>query len=228
MFFCLGFLMVAVSLLAQHSPQEIKKHKISKIIKLSRSANSETVSKTETWYDSNGNDTAEYNNGELYRRTKYEYNLNDQPITRVWYNAEGNEMETTIYSYKPDGSCTISNTDKNFGTTELIYCDKTGKILRAVQPDGSERLYTYDRRGRLLQLKSKRKENGRVVIDQQYSYNNSGKLSKVVSKGDYKWTQIHSYGANGLLSKTRINSITDGVMDPEVIYSYEYEFRKNQ
>jgi YD repeat-containing protein len=211
---------------AQHSSQEIKKFKISKMTRLSVVKGDEAIRKTEIWYDWNGNDTAEYNSGELYRRTKYEYNPKGQVISRTRYGADGKETETAVYTYKADGSCTISNTDKNFGMTDLTYCDKTGKTTKTVSPDRSERLYMYDAKGRLLNVKSKASDNGGVVIDQQYTYNANGRMSKVVSKGDYKWTHAYSYTTKGLLSKSKINSVTDGVPDPEVNYTYEYEFRK--
>ncbi len=211
---------------SQYTPQEIKKFKISKITKLSSTKGNENIQKSESWYDENGNDTAEYNRGELYRRTRYKYNGKGQAISRTRYGADGKETEAAAYTYKPDGSVTISNTDKNFGMTDLTYCDKMGKTTKTVSPDKSEKIYTYDAKGRLLKIKSKASDNGGVVIDQQYAYNAAGQLIKAVSKGDYKWTQIYTYNGKGLLSKSKINSVTDGVADPEVNNTYEYEFRK--
>jgi len=222
----LSALAFSFSVFAQYTPWEIKKFKISKLTKLTATKGEETVQKTAIWYDEHGNDTAEYNGGELYRRTKYEYNSKGQVVSRTRFSAEGNETETAIYTYKPDDSYTISNTDKNFGMTDLTYCDKAGKTTKTVSPDKSEKVYTYDAKGRLLKVKSKAGDNGGVVIDQQYTYNANGQLIKVVSKGDYKWSQIYSYGPKGLLKKSKINSVTDGVADPEVNYVYEYEFRK--
>ena len=225
-FFTLSALLFTFSAFAQYSTQEIKKYKISKLTKLSMTKGNEAVQKTEIWYDANGNDTAEYNGGELYRRSKYEYNLEGQVVSRTRYSADGKETETAVYNYKADGSCSISNTDKSFGMTDLTYCDKAGKTTKTVSPDRSEKIYTYDVKGRLVKIKSKTGDNSGVVIDQQYAYNANGQLIKVVSKGDYQWTQTHTYTPKGLLSKTKINSVTDGVADPEVNFTYEYEFRK--
>ena len=50
-----------------------------------------------------------------------------QVISRTRFGADGKETETAVYTYKADGSYTISNTDKNFGMTDLTYCDKAGK-----------------------------------------------------------------------------------------------------
>jgi YD repeat-containing protein len=219
-------LVFSFSVFAQYTPQEIRKFKISKLSKMSVTKGDEAVQKTEKWYDEKGNDTAEYNNGELYRRTIYEYNPKGQVTTRTRYGADGKETETAVYTHKTDGSYTISNTDKNFGMTDLTYIDNAGKITKTVSPDRSERIYTYNAKGRLLKIKSKAGDNGGMVIDQQYTYNGSGQLAKIISKGDYKWTQTYSYGPKGLISKTKINSVTDGVADPEVNHTYEYEFRK--
>ena len=214
----------SVTAFAQYTPQQIKKHKISKITKLTVTKGDETIHKTETWYDSNGNDTAEYSEGQLYRRTQYEFNQNGQVTNRTRYGADGKETETASYTYKADGSCTISNTDKSFGMTDLTYCDKAGKTTKTVSPDKSERIYTYDARGRLLKIRSKAGDNGGVVIDQQYTYNAKGQLIRIVSKGDYKWTATYTYNAKGLIAKSKSNSTTDGIADPERITAYEYEF----
>jgi len=222
----LSCLLVSVLAFAQHSPQEIRKLRISKIIKSSVTKKDTTTQRNETWYDEHGNDTAEYYNDGLFRRTAYEYNSKGQILTRTRYGADGKETEAAVYTYNQDGSCTTSNTDKSFGMTELTYCDKTGKIIKTVSPDRSERIYTYDSKGRLVKIKSKPGENGGIVVDIQYAYNPRGQLIKEVSKGDYKWTAAYTYDSKGMLSKVKRNSVTDGIADPEVTTTYEYEFRK--
>jgi len=222
----LSSLLLSFSVFGQYSPQEIKKFKIQKLTKLLVTKNHEAVRKTAIWYDEKGNDTAEYNGAELFRRTKDEYNSKGQAITRIRFGADGNETETAIYTYKPDGSCTISNTDKSFGMTDVTYCNKAGNTTKTISPDKSEKIYTYDAKGHLLKIKSNAGDNGGVIIDQQYTYNANGQLTRVVSKGDFKWTQTYRYGPKGLLAKSKMNSVTDGVADPEVNYTYEYEFRK--
>jgi len=224
-FLTLFVFLFSFSAFAQHTAQEIKKFKISKITKLSLTHGSEEPRKTELWYDNNGNDTAEHTGGELYRRTKYEYNSKGQIVTRTRYKADGKETETAVYNYKPDGSYMISNTDKDFGMTDFTYYDKSGKVIKTASPDGAERIYTYDAKGHLTRIKSK-SDNGGVVTDLQYTYNAKGQLIKEVSKGDYKWTKSYTYNAKGLIAKSKSNSITDDVADPEVTVTYEYEFRK--
>jgi hypothetical protein len=219
-------LLFSYSLFAQYSPQEIKKFKIAKLITLPATKGIDAVQKNETWYDENGNDTAEYTNGELYRRTKYEYNSKGKAVTRTRYGADGKETETAIYDYKPDGSCIISNTDKSFGMTDLTYCDKAGKTTKTVSPDRTERIHEYDTKGKLVKIRSKASDKGGVVTDIGYTYNQKGQMIREISKGDYKWTSVFLYDAKGLIAKVKRNSVTDGVADPEVNYTYEYEFRK--
>ena len=223
--FTLSALLFSLFAFAQHTPQEIKKYKISKITKLSTTIGDEATRKNEIFYDAYGNDTAEYYGIDLYRRTSYEYNAKGQAVKRSRYKANGNEIETAVYNYKPDGSYTISNTDKEFGMTDLTYLDKTGKTTKTVSPDRTERIYSYDVKGRLLRIKSKSSDNGGVVTDLQYYYNPKGQLIKESSKGDYKWTTIYMYDAKGMISKSKLISITDDVADPEVTTTYEYEFQ---
>ena len=108
----------------------------------------------------------------------------------------------------------------------MTYCDKSGKPIKTVSPDKSERVYTYDAKGHLIHTKSKSGDNGGVIVDILDSYNANGQLIKEISKGDYKWTRIYSHNVKGLIAKCKNNSITDGVTDPEIIYTYEYEFNK--
>jgi YD repeat-containing protein len=219
-------LSASLSAFAQYAPQEIKKFRISKITKLSTTNGSEQTKKDEIWYDDKGNDTSESLDGEVYKRVKYEYNTKKQAVKSTSYHADGTEIETAIYTYKPDGSYMIGNTDKSFGMTDYTYYNKAGKKTKSVSPDKTERAYSYDAKGRLLSIKSKPDDSGAVVTDIQYAYNAKGQITREVNKGDYKWTKTYTYDGKGLIAKCRNNSVTDGVADPEVTSSYEYEFLK--
>ncbi len=220
-FICLIF---SLSLSAQYNPEEIVKYKIKKIIKISTNTDSSETQKQEKLYDRNGNDTATYLDGQLYTTSKYEYNAKNRPIKRITYEHEGSERETAIYDYKPDGSFIISNTDKQFGMTDFIYHDKNGKITKTRIPDGSERLYTYDAKGRLLKIKTKPGGDG-VLVDLQYTYNSKGQLMKEASMGEYKWTTTHTYNSKDLLIRSVTATSEDGVITKRY-NSYEYEFWK--
>src|SRR5258706_5379198 len=208
-----------VPVFAQYTPQEIKKFKVSTITKLS-ATNGREAQKDEIWYDDKGNDTAEYMGGEVSKRINYEYNTKGQAVRSVSYHADGTEIESAAYNYKPDGSYTISDTDKSFGMTDYTYYNKAGKIAKAVSPDKTERIYSYDAKSRLLTIKSKADDSGGVVTNIGYSYNSKGQLIKEVNKGDNKWTRTFTYNVKGLILKSKNISVTDGVADPEVTVSY--------
>jgi YD repeat-containing protein len=214
-------LFISFSLSAQYTQQEIKKYKISKLSTISLQDSSATH---ETWYDSNGNDTAEYYGGKLYKRRTYQYNNKEQATARTTHGADGNESETAEYTYKSDGSYIVKNTDKQFGMSDYIYYDRTNKIIKTVAPDGSERMYTYDAQGRLSKVKTKSGGNG-VLTDIQYMYNAKGQCIKEESKGEYKWTTAYTYNAKGLLKKGARISLRDGE-EAKTTYLYQYEFRK--
>ncbi|MBK5271744.1 MAG: hypothetical protein JJE22_12105 [Bacteroidia bacterium] len=213
-----------VVLFAQYSPQEIKKYKISKLIKLSANADS-----SETWnqtilYDRSGNDTAVYMGDSLYMRFVYEFNSKEKIAKKVTYKYDRSEVETAEYIYKPDGSYTISNKDKSYGMTDYTYYDKTGKVTKTQSPDGAQRIYTYDAKGKLLGIKSKPGGDG-VLTDIKYTYNDKGQCTKEVSKGEYKWTTSNTYDSKGLLIRS-ITISTDGEEQTKTSNSYKYEFWK--
>lgn len=218
-FTCLLF---SISVFAQYTPQEIKKYKISKIIKQSYNTDSSESQKIETLHDRNGNDTAIFMDGQLYKHSVFEYNSKGQTIKIVTSKQDGSEMETAIYTYKPDGSYTISNTDKTYGMTNYTYYDKTGKITKTKSPDGAERIYTYDAAGKLLKIKSKPGGDG-ILTDLQYTYNSKGQCVKEVNNGEFKWTTTYTYDTKGLINKAVMLNPDDGTKS---YYSYEYEFWK--
>jgi hypothetical protein len=79
----LSSLLISVCLFAQYAPGEIKKFNISRIISFATTKGLDAIQKNEIWYDDNGNDTAEYHNGELFRRTKYEFNTKGEIAVRI-------------------------------------------------------------------------------------------------------------------------------------------------
>jgi YD repeat-containing protein len=225
-FLTLSCLLYSFAAFAQYSSQQIIKFKIAKITKLSATNGVEGLQKSETWYDEYGNDTAEYNNTSLIRRTKYEYNASGKLLSRIRYGADGRVTETAACTFKSDGTCVISNTDKSFGMTDLTFCDKAGKTTKTISPDKSERIYYYDSKGRLTKIKSMPGDNGELIADIQYSYDKRGQLIREVSKGDNECISVYTYNSKGMVEKIKRNSTTDGVADPEVTTTFEYEYRK--
>ena len=217
-------LLLPVIAFTQYTAQQIKKYKISRIIKYSANTDSSEKQRQDILYDRNGNDTATYLDDQLYKRSVYEYNEKDQPLKKVTYDFGNSENETAIYNYKPDGSYIISNTDKQVGMTDYVHYDKAGKLIKTVAPDHSERLYTYDATGKLLKLKTK-PGGGGVLVDIQYTYNPKRQLIKETNKGEYKWSTTYSYDVKGLLSKSVTTSFSGGA-ETKKYYRYQYEFWK--
>ncbi len=209
---------------SQVGPHEIKKYKISKITKAYTTSDDSGGVKYETFYDRNGNDTAEYIFDGLYKRSDYEYDLRARIIRRRSYRQDGSEIETAVYDYRPDGSYTISNTDSVFQLTDKTYFDRHGRITRTVSPDSTERIYMYDSGGRLLKIRSGPGGNG-ITTDLQYSYNKKGQCSKELSRGKYKWTRTFEYDAKGLLTKAITHSTEEGD-NTKATDTYQYEFRR--
>jgi len=214
----------SAGIFAQNNPQEIKKYKINKIIKLSANTDS-----SETWnqmilYDRNGNDTATYLGDSLYMRSVYEFNSKGKIAKKTTYQYDGKEVEVSEYIYKTDGSYTISNKDKSYGMTDYTYYDKTGKITKTQSPDGAQRIYTYSANGKLVGIKSKPGGDG-VLSDIKYTYNSKGQCLKEVSNGEYKWTTTNTYDLRGLLI-TSITTSIDGEEETKTYSRFEYEFWK--
>jgi len=214
--------MFSINIFGQYSFKEIKKYKISKIIKESYNTDSSESQTTETLYDRNGNDTAIFMDGQLYKHSIYKYNSKSQAVKSVTSKPDGSEMETAAYTYKPDGCYTISNTDKTYGLTDHVYYDKTGKITKTQSPDGAERIHTYDATGKLMKIKTKPGDDG-ILTDIQYTYNRKGQCVKEINNGEYKWMTTYTYDTRGLINKAVTQYPDDGTKS---YYSYEYEFWK--
>jgi len=201
----------------QYTVAEIKKHKINVISTRSGEYT------TEIRYDQYGNDTAHYINAALYQRKKHTYK-NGKLQTTVVYNSEGTEYSTKVFEYKPDGTSIATNTDNDFGMKDYTYFDKNGRIIKDVIPDGSERVHSYDKAGRLTRIKTKPME-GAVLVDVIYSYDSKNRLAKEISNGEYKWTTVYSYDKNGLIKNKTISYI-DGEENKTSVTEYSYKFRK--
>ena len=216
-------LVLPFSLFAQHTPQEIKKNKISKITKLSSTGDGGEAGKHEYYYDKNGNDTAYYTGGTLISKSVYSFDRTGRPVKLIRYNGDGKETETALYSYQPDGSYKISSTDKAYGMIDYQWHDKTGKLTKTQSPDSALRLYTYDAKGKLISIKTKIGQNGGTVVDLKYTYNSKGQRIKEISNGEYRWTKVFIYNERELLIKATTIASDEGV-EAKTTDTYGYEF----
>ncbi|MES2430493.1 MAG: hypothetical protein V4556_06110 [Bacteroidota bacterium] len=197
---------ISINVFAQRPiPAEIKTKKIKKIITTHQEQGSEISTKSETYYDAQGNDTAEYSGG---LRTWYyviEYNKNVKPTKITEYNADGTQKGITIYSYKPDGSYTSTFTDEQFGMKDVDLYNKDGQILQSTIPDGTVIKYVYNSK-KLLIKKFSIPKNGGVKFTEQFTYDAKNKMTSKKREGDYPGTEKYEYDSKGLLKKIEFTS----------------------
>lgn len=219
--FITGLLLLSVVAFSQHTAAEIKKWKISRMT--STVAAGENADIIDRYFDNEGRDTAEYINGAVRKSIKFELNQKGQPVTAI-ISKDGQETETCVYKYQPDGSYKISNTDKAFGLTQYEWYDRNGRLIKSQSPDGNTTTCTYNSKGNLVRMQSDGKNDG-VKINITISYNSKGQRIKEVSTGEYKWIKEHHYNTRGLLVKTVNTSQFDGE-ESTITSIYSYEFRK--
>ncbi len=222
------FLLVCFSLFTagivsaqQPTAEEIKNLKIKKISLAEQQGFAD--SKTELYFDANGNDTAGYAFGiKSYSKT-IEYDEKQRINAIKVFSAEGEETESTVYTYNPDGSFTTLNKDKKYGLVNKGEYNKKGQIVSHTVPDGSIKHYEYNANDQLIKLYSEPKNDG-IKFTNTYTYNKAGKLISQEDTGDFPATSTYVYDDKGLLTKAIITTgnVTEGVVS--TIYIYEYSF----
>jgi YD repeat-containing protein len=208
--------------LAQDTPAEAKKMHVSSLVMTTFGRDSTKTSTQEVRYDKSGLDTAEYMDGELTKRYTYEYDSKGRVSQKKSYNKEGMEIGKGIFSYDAAGSYYLKSTDVQFGLSDFVYYDKNGRILKTKAPDGSERIYGYNKNGKLASIRSKDKKSG-VYINIEYLYGPTGLRTKALSKGDYKWSTVYEYDKKGILKRSLTTSGNDDEV-PMTTTLYQYKF----
>lgn len=206
------------------TPSDIIKWKIKKMIVR---GNSDT---TVFVYDSNGRDTAEWENGKLLIRKEITYKnitvgktiSKVMPILIKTFSSNGQLQLTKIFSYKSDGSYSTKETDAHFGMTNTGKYDKEDKILQYVIPDGSVYKYQYDTKGRLTKMYSVPAKGG-IKFNAAYRYNSKDQMIEIKGFEEYQGhiTQ-YEYDTNGLLQKEKIMDENGQEVLSEYHYSYEF------
>ena len=222
-------LLISGILNAQHSPQEIKQFKISKIIKQSVSSDAPTnIEKYDTRYDRNGNETAGYIDGTQYTKYVNQYDESGRLIKIIDYSMPGPGTEiasASVFTYNTDGSSTSKTTHPSFNTIEYKWYDKNGRITKTKSAENIEELYTYDAGGKLISIKTKPGTTEGDIADFKYVYNAKGQRIKEISGGSYPWTRTYTYDAKGILLKRITVSSEEGVTT-KTTDTYKYEFWK--
>jgi YD repeat-containing protein len=222
--YCFLLAMMLFSSVSAQEPTaaEIKKYKIKKITQSEQS--SDGLSSNITWYyDQHGNDTARYNDAvrNTYKVIVYDSKQRIQTITH--YSDKAAITETTIYTYKPDGSFTSRNTDTQFGLVNIENYNAKGLLTSLTIPDGSVHHFVYNNRGQLIKSYSVPR-NGGTKFTRTYVYNAKGQMITERSVSNYPSTSTYEYGEKGLLTKTTIVSGGEGEEKTTTVFTYTYGY----
>jgi len=221
--FLIAFSLFSIFLSAQElTNAEIRKNKIRKITIYYGEKGKPGTNVSIFYYDANGYDTAQYNDGNRFQYKKNVYDANQRLTSVSVYSAEGQLSEKSVYTYNADGSFSEENTDMSFGLKNIALCDKKGVPISRTLPDGSVHKYVFNANGQLIKLYSIPK-NGGVKFSREYTYNAAGKVSASKNTGDFPFTSSYEYDGKGFL--IRVNTTTkneSGGNDINHRY-YEYE-----
>jgi hypothetical protein len=211
---------------AQHTPEEIKKHKIGSCTETETTGNGISPSIYKTYYDRSGNDTAFYAGDlKIYHRV-YNSDEKGKIISVLHYDKNGIEVEKSVYSYEPDSSYMVASKHKSFDVLVYKWFDKKGRLLKEQRDDESKLFYDYNAKGQLIQVMTMLGPGGKGDIEQlKYTYNKMGQRIKEVSLGAFRWTKTFTYDAKELLIKSVTVATDEGLTTTRTV-TYAYEFWK--
>ncbi len=223
--FISGLLLLSNVAVAQElTAAEIKKLKIKKITveTVEKDDHESHSSKTESFYDANGNDTAFYFEGTRNWYKVIEYDAKQRPVTVTRFSNDGTQTNKTVFTYKPDGSFTAVENDLQYGFSTTDAFDKKGAQLTHNIPDGSIHKYVYNSKGQLTKIYSVAKKDA-VQFSREYSYNSAGKVTSTKNKGDYSFKTTYAYDQKGLL-KTATTTYADDPKGEIIEKHYQYGY----
>jgi hypothetical protein len=220
-----GLIFLSNALIAQElTAAEIKKLKIKKITveTIEKDEHESKRSKTEYFYDTNGNDTAFYFEGTRNWSKLIEYDGKQRPATITRFSNDGTQTNKTVFTYNPDGSFIAVDNDTQYGFSTTDAFDKKGSQLTHSIPDGSMHKYMYNNKGQLTKIYAVAKKDA-VQFSREYRYNSAGKLISTKNKGDYVFSTTYEYDQKGLLKKTTTR-YADDPKGEIIIKNYEYGY----
>jgi len=212
----------------QASTENIKKFKIAKITIKSTATPNENH---EYYFDNNGNDTASYIGGILFYFRKYEIDKQGKIIE--WVQSDSNRIAKlkATYSYKNDGSYTISITHPTYKqiTLNTVNYTQTGKIQNEIFMDGGQLIYKYDSQGKLLEISSKPGSDGDDQFTAAYTYNSNNTLISIKTiyhTDKYETLEKFYYNDKGILVKSETGvSYQSKKEKKSYTITYSYVFR---
>ncbi len=209
-------LLCCVSLLAQPSKEDIKKHKIKKM--LERRIDDGGTKESFWYYDRKGYDSLQnyFNDTVRVKNTFRAGKLAEKTIIKT-----DGKNDVFVYEYKPDGSYKETFTDGGFKMKSYKWYDKKGTIMKSQSPDGNTITYKYDAKGKLVTVTSDGKNQG-IKINHKYTYNTKGQLIRSEENMDgNKTSTTYEYDAKGRLVKALSKGGWEGE-DAETTTDYEY------
>lgn len=147
-------------------------------------------------------------NGNIKNYYTISYNENNQKIYETYYTATGEIAEKYIYDYDSNGNI-IKQTGEITKTCYKYENDKNGNVVkRECYDESGEMLYSesikyeYDENDRIKYEETYR--DGKSMGGSEYSYDEKGNVSKVVSLGDTNRTIIYKYDDNNRKIKSEV------------------------
>ena len=223
LFICCIFLMTKAVIAQGPDVAEIKKLKIKKITVYYGEKRKEGTTVTSLYFDVNGHDTVSYAGKKRVSYNTIEYDKKQQPLTINSFSNDGVQNSKTIFTYKPDGSYTVVNTDLLLGLKTTDVYDKKGLQLTHTVPDGTVYRYVYNTKKQLTKYYSIPRKGG-VKFTKEYTYNAIGQITGSVNKGDYPFTSVYEYDSKGLLKKIISTSVNESGQKVSAVQYYEYDY----
>ena len=155
-------------------------------------------------YDKDLNPISVINTSNGKVRWQYEYNDKGQQIKGTQYSTtNGSIEEYRLYEYDGNNKCIKETHYNSDGKVSMVYNREyeNGKIAKVKLEQGgiiTESVYTYNDKGHLIQIKS----NNKAVqtIDYEYEYYDDGgykKTTKTTWAGDTVVSQVDTFNSEG-------------------------------
>ena len=127
-------------------------------------------------------DTYQYLSQDNWIRTNYQHDVMDR-VTRMRTGdtPSGNGEQVITYTYNRFGDV-LTMTDAR-GCKERCEYDKTGRLVKKIDRNGSQTVYQYDALNRLKkETVNANTANGMLVSEREYAYSKNGKRIREVSR----------------------------------------------